>query len=417
MTSNTEWIASLIAKVLIASSNEPSVNLIIMYFIVILSLSQLKILFNENLTAILLLGLLCATSNIMSQSAATEEKTSIDQMMDAKIPSLLEKNNVPGMAVAIIENGTVIYEKGHGYADVAKNIEISKTTGFNIGSISKLFTAWGIMQLVEDEKLDLDVPVENYLKRWKLPKSEFDHNKVTIRAILSHSAGLSVHGYPGFHPDDKLPTLEASLNGENGPVRANEAVKVILEPQTQFKYSGGGYTILQLVIEETINQKFEDYMQEHIFEPLNMNRTSFTLDDTILAKTAKPYNEEGEEIHLERFTAKAAAGLHTTLEDLSAFARAQFNDNPVLSQKTIKEMTTIIPITKTKRVAYGLGYATYNFGPITVTGHAGTNTGWEAGFMMDFEKKDGIIILTNSFNGKKAAINALQTWAKWRMTQ
>jgi|TARA_R110002072_G_scaffold301694_1_gene482034 CubicO group peptidase (beta-lactamase class C family) len=353
----------------------------------------------------------------MSQSAATEETTSIDQLMDAKIPSLLEKTNVPGMAVAIIENGTIIYEKGHGYADVANTIEISKTTGFNIGSISKLFTAWGIMKLVQEEKLDLDIPVETYLKRWKLPKSEFDHSKVTIRAILSHSAGLSVHGYPGFHPDDKLPNLEASLNGENGPARDNEAVKVILEPQTQFKYSGGGYTILQLVIEETTSQKFEDFVQEHVFEPLNMNSTSFTLDDSILAKTAKPYNEVGKEIYLERFTAKAAAGLHTTLEDLSTFAKAQFNENPVLSQKTIKEMTTIIPITKAKSVAYGLGYATYNFGPITVSGHSGTNTGWEAGFMMDFEKNDGIILLTNSSNGKKAAISALQTWAKWRMTK
>lgn len=371
----------------------------------------------KTLPATLLFGLLCITSNIMSQSSSTKERISIDQLMDAIIPSLLEKNNVPGMAVSIIENGTVIYEKGHGYADVANTIEISKTTGFNIGSISKLFTAWGIMNLVEDGKLDLDVPVENYLKRWKLPKSEFDHSKVTIRAILSHSAGLSVHGYPGFHPDDKLPTLEASLNGENGPERANEAVKVIIEPQTQFKYSGGGYTILQLVIEEVTGMKFEDYMQKKIFVPLKMNNSSFIIDDKILKNSAKPYDKEAKEIYLEWFTAKAAAGLHTTLKDLSVFAKAQFNENPVLSQKTIKEMTTIIPITNTKSVAYGLGYANYNFGPITVIGHSGTNTGWEAGFMMGFEKNDGIILLTNSSNGKKAAISALQTWAKWRMTK
>ena len=371
----------------------------------------------KTLTSILLIGLLFVTTNIMPQPSSTKETTSIKQLIDSKIPSIIEKNNVPGMAVAIIENGQVIYERGYGYADVAKNIEISRITGFNIGSISKLFTAWGIMKLVEDGKLDLNVPIENYLKRWKLPKSEFDHSKVTIRAILSHSAGLSVHGYPGFHPDDKLPTLEASLNGENGPVRANEAVKVILEPQTQFKYSGGGYTILQLVIEEVTGQKFEDFMQKNIFEPLNMDYTSFSIDGIITDNSAKPYDKEAKEIYLERFTAKAAAGLHTNLKDLSAFAKAQFIDNAVLTEASIKEMITIIPITKTKRVAYGLGYATYNFGPITVTGHAGTNTGWEAGFMMDFEKNDGIIMLTNSSNGKGAAINTLQTWAKWRMNK
>ncbi|MTI22696.1 class A beta-lactamase-related serine hydrolase [Fulvivirga sp. RKSG066] len=369
----------------------------------------------KRLTSILLAGLLCMTTNMMSQPAATKEMKSIDQLMDAEIPLLLERNKVPGMAVAIIENGAIIYEKGHGFGDMANQTKISTHTGFNIGSISKLFTAWGIMKLVNDGKLDLDVPVENYLTRWKLPESEFDRSKVTIRAILSHSAGLSVHGYPGFHPDDELPSLEASLNGENRPVRDNETVKVILEPQTQFKYSGGGYTILQLVIEEVTGQKFEIYMQENVFEPLNMSSTSFILDDTILAKSAKPYNELGEEIYLERFTAKAAAGLHTTLEDISAFAKAQFTDNAVLTQETVQEMVTIIPITKTQRVAYGLGYATYSFGPITVTGHSGTNTGWEAGFMMDFEKNDGIILLTNSSNGKKAAFSVLQTWAKWRM--
>ena len=80
-------------------------------------------------------------------------------------------------------------------------------------------------------------------------------------------------------------------------------------------------------------------------------------------------------------------------------------------------MIQILPVTKTKRSAYGLGYATHNFGPIKVTGHAGTNTGWEAGFMMDFDKQDGFVILTNSSNGKKVAINLLQTWAKWRMAQ
>ncbi|WP_350292435.1 serine hydrolase domain-containing protein [uncultured Croceitalea sp.] len=371
----------------------------------------------KTLTSILLLALLWVNTSLIAQSPTTKKTKSIDQLMDTKIPSLIEENNVPGIAVAILEGGKIIYQKGYGYADKSNKVKMTTTTGFNIGSISKLFTAWGVMNLVEDGKLELDVPIESYLTRWKLPKSEFDHSKVTIRSILSHSAGLSVHGYPGFHPDSKLPTLEASLNGENGPMRENEAVKVILEPQTQFKYSGGGYTILQLVIEEVTGQKFENYMRKSVFEPLHIYNTSFIIDDGIKKNSAKPYDKEANEIYLERFTAKAAAGLQTTLDDMSTFAKAQFWENIVLNQETIQEMTQIIPITKTKRSAYGLGYATYNFGPIKVTGHAGTNTGWEAGFMMDFEKKDGIIILANSSNGKKVAINTLQTWAKWRMTQ
>ncbi len=371
----------------------------------------------KTLKIITIILVLYYSTNLRAQSSDQSDVLSIQMLMDTKAPILMTKAEVLGVAVAVMKNGKVVYEKGYGYADVNNEIKVSPATGFNIGSISKLITAWGIMNLVKEGKLNLDVPVETYLKRWKLPESEFDHDKVTIRALLSHSAGLSVHGYPGFHPDDKLPTLEASLNGENGPIRENESVKVIIEPQTQFKYSGGGYTILQLVIEEVTGQKFEDYMKAEIFEPLGMKNTSFTIDQQILSYSAKPYNEEGKEIYLERFTAKAAAGLHTTLEDLTAFAKAQFSVNPVLSQQTIREMVRIIPKTQTKRSAYGLGYATYNFGSIKVTGHAGTNTGWEAGFMMDFDNKDGFIILTNSSNGKKVAIALLQTWAKWRMSQ
>jgi CubicO group peptidase (beta-lactamase class C family) len=366
---------------------------------------------------LIIISIFFCSTNLISQSSTKPTSQSIGTLLDTKIPTLLTKANVPGAAIAIIENGQVIYEKGHGYADTNLQLEVSPTTGFNVGSISKLFTAWGIMKLVSDGKLDLDVPVEKYLTRWKLPPSEFDHSKVTIRAILSHSAGLSVHGYPGFHPDAELPSLEASLNGENGPVRENEMVKVVLAPQTQFKYSGGGYTILQLVIEEVTGKKFEKFMQKEIFNPLGMKRTSFTLNKKILSNSAKPYDKEGKEIYLERFTAKAAAGLHTTLEDLATFVKAQFSKNSVLSQETIREMIQVIEMTKTKRGAYGLGYAMYNFGPIKVTGHTGTNTGWEAGFMMDFNKQDGFVILTNSSNGKKLAINLLQTWAKWRLSQ
>ncbi|MFD2586762.1 serine hydrolase domain-containing protein [Croceitalea marina] len=371
----------------------------------------------KTLKFVIIISILLCSKNLIPQSSVQPKTKSIDTLMNTNIPAIMAKANVPGAAIAIIKNGQVIYEKGHGHADKNKEVEVGPTTGFNIGSISKLFTAWGIMNLVKKGKLNLDIPVETYLTRWKLPESEFDHNKVTIRALLSHTAGVSVHGYPGFHPNHKLPSLEASLTGENGPIRENEAVKLILEPQTQFKYSGGGYTILQLIIEEVTRQKFENYMQEHVLQPLGLNDTSFTINEMILSKSAKPYDKDGNEIYLEQFTAKAAAGLHTTLKDLAIFAKAQFSENPVLSQETIKEMIQLIPTTQTERGAYGLGYAIHNFGPIKVVGHAGTNTGWEAGFMMDFNDRDGFIVLTNSSNGKKVAMNLLQTWANWRMNK
>ena len=270
------------------------------------------------------------------------------------------------------------------------------------------------MKLVENNKIDLDVPVENYLTRWKFPKSEFDSKKVTVRSLLSHTGGISVHGYPGFHPDAKLPTLEASLDGENGPVRENEKVEIVIEPNTKFQYSGGGYTILQLLIEEVTNTSFEVYMQKEIFKPLKMKHTSFTIDKKILKYSATPYDENGEAVYIEVFTAKAAAGLHTTLEDMLLFAKANMNDNPILSKQTIEEMTTIVPVTKSKGQGQGLGYHAYFLGPLTVKGHAGSNTGWESGFMLDFNTNSGIIMLTNGDNGENVAIATLRKWARWK---
>ncbi|MCC1483531.1 serine hydrolase domain-containing protein [Winogradskyella immobilis] len=335
--------------------------------------------------------------------------------LDEKIPLQLKEKNVPGMAIAIIEDGHIIYKKGIGFSNTQKQTKITSETGFNIGSISKLFTAWGIMKLVENNKINLDVPVENYLTRWKLPKSEFDSKKVTVRSLLSHTAGISVHGYPGFHPDAKLPTLEASLNGKNGPVRENEKVEIVIEPNTKFQYSGGGYTILQLLIEEVSGKSFEAYMQKEVFKPLKMKHTSFSITKKLLKNSATPYDANGKEVYIEVFTAKAAAGLHTTLEDMLLFAKATIEGNSVLTKQTINEMTKIVPITKTKGRGQGLGYNAIILGPLTVKGHAGSNTGWESGFMFDFTTNNGIIMLTNGDNGKDVAIATLREWARWKM--
>ena len=360
---------------------------------------------------------LCLLLTFLSygQAKQSTDANSFIIFLDKKADTLLQKNKVPGMAIAVLEKGEVIYQNGFGHADVEHQIGINSKTGFNIGSISKLFTAWGILKLVNNGKIDLDAPVERYLTRWKIPPSQFDHQQITIRALLSHTAGISVHGYPGFPPTMPLPSLKASLNGENGPVRANEPVEVLLAPQTKFQYSGGGYSILQLVIEEVTSTSFEKYMEKELFKTLGMKNTSFIIDKNILKNSAKPYDENGKETYIERFTAKAAAGLHTTLDDLVIFAKASFQDNKVLPKRTIDSMRKPVLITKSKRQAYGLGYSIYFFGPLSISGHAGSNTGWEAGFMMDFETKSGLIILTNGSNGEKVAIHLLRKWVKHKM--
>ena len=201
--------------------------------------------------------LLCLHTVLLTQDTNKSAELFIKEV-DQKIPQLLEEFLVPGAAIAIIDDGKIILEKGYGYADIENKVKVDTRTGFNIGSISKTIAAWGVMKLVEEGKLDLDAPAEKYLTRWHLPESGFDSDGVTIRRMLSHTAGLSLHGYPGWWPSDRLSTIEESLDGRNnGPGR----VEIIMEPGTQYRYSGGGFTIMQLIVEEVTGEKFEDYMQ------------------------------------------------------------------------------------------------------------------------------------------------------------
>lgn len=349
--------------------------------------------------------------NVMVKAQNQQDYQTLRTTLKKDVPALMKTKNVPGMAMVVFDKGEIIYKKGIGFANVRAKKRITDETGFNIGSISKLFTAWGVMKLVQDGEIGLDTPVEEYITRWKIPASDFDSKKVTIRALLSHTAGLSVHGYPGFRTSKKLPSLEASLNGNNGEAKADEPVKIILAPQTKFEYSGGGYTILQLMIEEVTGKSFAQYMQATVFKPLDLQHTSFIIDNHVKQHTATPYDEEGKKIDFERFTAMAAAGLHTTLEDLIKFAMAGFKGNSVLTQETLSLMRTPNPITEGR---YGLGYMNYKMGQITVQGHAGSNDGWESAFMFNYKDQSGMIMLTNGSLGKDVAMATLRQWVGWK---
>lgn len=165
--------------------------------------------------------------------AGTREAIFAQQVVE-RTPTYLEALGVPGAAVAIIEDGKVILARGFGMANTNKGIPVREQTLFNIGSTSKSVAAWGAMHLVRDGKLTLDDPVEPRLKRWHLPASSHPVNGVTLRRLLSHTAGLSVDGYRGWGPDDIIPTLEQSLSGQTNGAGA---VALVRDPGTKMAYS------------------------------------------------------------------------------------------------------------------------------------------------------------------------------------
>ncbi|MBT8191345.1 MAG: beta-lactamase family protein, partial [Bacteroidia bacterium] len=337
-----------------------------------------------------------------------------------KIPRLLHDFNVPGTAIAIIDDGQIVLQRGFGFSDFQKNARVDIKTGFNIGSISKTIAAWGVMKLIEEGEIGLDAPAEKYLSRWHLPVSEFNSDEVTIRRLLSHTAGLSLHGYPGWSPEDTLPTIEESLNGKNnGPGR----VEIIMEPGTRFKYSGGGYTILQLIIEEVTGQKFEDYMQSEILDPLGMTNSSYKINSRIKTASSLEYDNYGDLIDFELFTAQAAAGLHTTIEDFTRFALANLyksqdfkKHNRVLSKDVIQQMMKPVPEAD-GRFGYGLGYMTESIpgSSVILGGHRGANTGWHAIFNVNPETNDGFIMLTNGGSGQDIYNPVFFDWIRMKL--
>jgi CubicO group peptidase (beta-lactamase class C family) len=228
----------------------------------------------------------------------------------------IENEFVGNFAMAIMKDGTV--EKELFYSQHKK---IDKNTIFQVSSLSKFVSAVGIMKLVELGKINLDTPVSRYLKRWKLPPGEFDNEEVTVRRLLSHTAGLTDElGYNGFENRDSVQTLEASLTkAKDKDEEISGEVKVGIEPGSRWKYSGGGFTLLQLLVEETSGQTFNEFMKDNLFKPLNMTSSTYLWNDTLNSRLCQFYHSDNTFAPHYYYTSLAATSLYTSLSDLENF--------------------------------------------------------------------------------------------------
>jgi CubicO group peptidase (beta-lactamase class C family) len=255
---------------------------------------------------------------------------------------LVDSSNTGNAVFALIDRGSV-----HGVHGVSVGEAVDVNTVFQTASLSKWITAWGVMALVQEKKLDLDAPVGTYLTRWKLPASEFDNDKVTVRRLLSHSAGLvDGLGYAGFAPDARVqPLVESLARPADASPGASGVIKVGYEPGAQWRYSGGGYAILQLVIEEVSRESFEVFMQRVVFRPLGMVRSSYSWMPAGGSRLATFYDQDSKPSTHYRFSAVAATSLYTSVSDLVRFVQAHLlgkNGEPigrgVLGPAIIEEM-------------------------------------------------------------------------------
>ena len=327
---------------------------------------------------------------------------------------------VPGVSVAFFERDHVVWARSYGYADVAQEIPVTPETLFQAASISKPVAALAALHLVEEGKLSLDEDVNAKLKSWKVPENEFTKNqKVTLRRLLTHSAGLTVHGFPGYASDEKVPTIIQMLDGEK-PANT-PAVRVGTEPGRILRYSGGGFTVMQLLLTDVTGKPFPELMNELVLRPAGMDRSTYQqpLSKDMESSEATPYLTSGEAVKGGPHTyPEGAGGLWTTPSDLGRLALEVEKEYDGLSQKILTPTMAKQYLTVQTRGSwlepgqFGLGIQVKGSGNSLEFMHAGANAGYRC-VLVDFpERHEGVAIMTNSDSGDHVMFALLRSIAK-----
>ncbi len=313
----------------------------------------------------------------------------------------MELYNVPGVSIAVISDFKIEWAKGYGVKETGGDDPVTTETLFQAASISKPVAAFAALYFVEQGLLNLDEDVNSKLVSWEIPENEFTkEKKVTLRGIMSHSAGLTVHGFGGYAQGKELPSLLQILDGEKP---ANSApIRVDITPGSKYRYSGGGYTVMQQLLIDVLGKSFPDIMRETVLDKIGMTNSTYEqpLPESLEAQAARAHRINGNMINgrWHAYPEMAAAGLWTTPSDLCRFAieimlsRAG-KSNKVLSQGMVKNMLT------DQNENVGLGLFLWNEGEDFRFMHGGSNEGFKCTLVAYPEKGQGAAIMTNGDYG------------------
>jgi CubicO group peptidase (beta-lactamase class C family) len=308
--------------------------------------------------------------------------------------------HVPGVSIAILKDGKIHWAKGYGVADSLQGTTVDTNTLFQAGSISKPLAALAALHLVEEGKLDLDTDVNTYLTGWKIPDHEWSEEMpVTLRHLLTHTGGLTVHGFPGYTQTDTFPTIEQVLKGEGN----TPPIFVDTEPGTNWRYSGGGYTIMEKVVEDVSGMPLEEYTREYVLDPMGMVKSTYEqpLSKKYQPQASAAYNGMGTYVKggWHNYPEQAAAGLWTTPRDLLRYAMEIQEAFAGESDRVLNQETVTAMLTRHKN-NWGLGPALSQDGEPLIFAHGGKNEGFSNTFMAFAQKGGGgLAIMTNADQG------------------
>lgn len=325
----------------------------------------------------------------------------------------MDAYKIPGVSIAVINDYQIEWAKGYGAKEAGGNEAVTVRTLFQAASISKPLAALAALQYVEQGLLDLDEDVNVKLKSWDVPDNEFTQSeKVTLRGLMSHNAGLTVHGFRGYAEGEAVPSLLQVLDGEK-PANS-DAIRVDKTPGTGFRYSGGGYTVMQQLLIDLAGKPFPEIMKENVLDKLKMADSTYLqpLPEPLASRAAKAFRINGKAIKgkWHTYPEMAAAGLWTTPTDLCRFAieimqSKRGRSEKVVSQDMVQQMLT------EQAEGVGLGLFLGGEGKDFRFTHSGGNEGFRCIMLAFPEKGQGAAIMTNSDYGSNLISEILRSLA------
>jgi CubicO group peptidase (beta-lactamase class C family) len=329
-----------------------------------------------------------------------------DRVRPMDVAAWMALYDTPGLSVAVFDGFKLVWAKAYGVTAAGARDRVTLDTLFQAGSISKPVTAIAVLQLVERGTLSLDADINTVLRSWKVPDNEHTATeKVTLRRILSHHAGLTVHGFPGYAVDQPVPTLVQVLDG--APPANTAPVRVDLVPGTKFRYSGGGTTVAQLALQDVLGRPFPRIMDEAVIRPLGLRNSTYEqpLPAERAAHAATGHRSTGQPVegHWHVYPEMAAAGLWTTSSDLAAIAIEVARAKSGRSERLLREATARLMLTPIDRDADGdtpgLGFFVDPSGKTDRFGHGGADEGFQAVLVAFAATGRGAVVMANSDNG------------------
>ncbi|HEY5744843.1 MAG TPA: serine hydrolase domain-containing protein [Chryseolinea sp.] len=309
--------------------------------------------------------------------------------------------NIKGLSVAVIKDYKLDWAKAYGWADEAEHRKVTTETVFQAASISKSLNGVGVLKLAQEGKIDLNADINTYLTSWKFPYDSLSKKKrITTTNLLSHTAGLTVHGFGGYVPGEPLPTVPEILDGKK-PANS-DAVRSMFEPDLRVEYSGGGTTISQCIVTDVTHLAYDRYMWLNVLQPLGMTYSFYTQPppSSRKASLATGYLSDGQEVQnkFRIHPEQAAAGLWTNPTDLAKYIIETQLSWKGKSAKVLSSANTKLRLTPVRDAA-GLGVFVTKRGTDLFFEHGGSNVGFRCVYMGGVESGDGVAIMVNSDNG------------------